>query len=96
MKIGYSVDPAARLQIANYDGWGGCHDWHLSAYVWSERAGKLEHELQSAFSHLKVALPWVRNGKPQVTDESFSHDVTAVIEKMVWLADEIPTIVSPI
>lgn len=95
MKLGFSGNPANRLKIANYEGWGGQHDWCLRAYGWSKEAGALEAELHAEFQHRQVCLQWDRNYVPQVTREAYLADITLAAEKLVWLCDSIVEVVPP-
>lgn len=87
MKLGFSGDPANRIKIANYEGWGGHNDWCLRAYGWAAEAGALEADLHAEFQHQHVPLHWDRNYVPQITKEAYLEDITRAAEQLVWLCD---------
>lgn len=95
MKLGFSQNPAHRIGIANYEGWGGCSDWCLRAFGWAAEAGALEAEFHAEFEHQQTALHWDRNYRPQVTREAYLADVAAAAEKLVWLCDRPVQLVPP-
>ena len=95
MKLGFSNDPANRLKILNYEGWGGYSDWTLRAFGWAQYAGRLESVLQGKFSETCVHLDWERNWRSTATRESFHADITSAILELADLCDAPPEIVPP-
>lgn len=93
MKLGFSNDPRNRLNIANWEGWGGHSDWRLVAMAWDQEAGRLEHEFHGAFSEHCVPLEWERNWQTIISREAFRIDVDAALTKLVWLCDHPPELI---
>ncbi len=87
MKLGFSAAPERRIEIANYEGWGGKYDWRIVAKGWSPRGGKLEGEFHHYFKDRQVQLTWIRNGNLTRTREAFHADVPEACSKLVWLCD---------
>jgi hypothetical protein len=93
MKLGFSTEPANRIKIANYEGWGGHFDWKLVAFAWDAEAGRLEKDLLAHFADQQVLLEWERNWQPMVAREAFWSNIEGAIEKIVWLCDGLPEVV---
>lgn len=87
VKLGFSNDPRNRLDIANWEHWGGYSDWRLVAMAWDEKAGRLEHEFHAAFSEYCVPLEWERNWRTIISREAFRIGVEPAITRLVWLCD---------
>lgn len=95
MKIGFSTDPVERIKIANYEGWGGYHDWRIAAYAWSSQAGRVESQLHSKFQLTGIPLGWFRNGNHTITREAYKCDLAEAVTQLVYLCDEPPVVVEP-
>lgn len=95
MKLGFSNNPTNRLAIANYEGWGGYHDWCLRAYGWAREAGRLESDLHAKFADTCMPLEWERNWRPVKTREAFKVNIEDAVVELVWLCDSAIEIVPP-
>jgi hypothetical protein len=95
MKLGFSTNPANRIKIANYEGWGNCNDWCVRATGWAQEAGALEGELHAELQDIQVTLDWHRNGVACQTREAYLIDIGRAVTKLTWLCDSPLELVPP-
>lgn len=63
LKVGFSArDPFGRIEVANYEGYGGASDWRVRTVVESSSAGRFEIDLHAALSGWSAPQGWIRNG----------------------------------
>lgn len=70
-KVGLSNDAPNRLYIANLEGYGGVQDWRLRAWVYADRAGKIERAVHRSLAEWLAPSVWIRAGQRTETRELF-------------------------
>jgi len=83
IKVGFSHDQVEnRIDIANWEGFGGCHDWIVRQSQYSSRAGRVEIFVHQRLQPHFMPVQWVRNGRTIETREIFRCALDDAIEAL--------------
>jgi hypothetical protein len=71
LKLGSTKDPYHRAEMLTSQRYAAVNDWTMLFYVKFKRSGEVERNAQASLKHLKIKLPYQRNGGEQIAGEVF-------------------------